>query len=123
MLSLSLLSHREPSIGGVAFSELDGELSVHMGSLSLALALSRLDRVRGEVKDVVSGLLSRDSETCLNARRLGRRKRNRRGLNSSVDCIGAEDGEDGRANSEDDAGRMGLLEFVFDMRTLAHRAK
>ena len=110
--------------GGVGFSELlDGELSVHILSLSLSdsspLRLSfRLDgRV---VNEVTSGLCSRVSEkyAAFGARILGLRKRSSRGLVSSAETMGelgnatrlALDDDGGRAKSVEEVGSDGLAD-------------
>jgi hypothetical protein len=108
--------------GGVGFPELlEGELSVHILSLSLSdsspLRLSlRLD---GRVNEVTNGLCSRVSEkyAAFGARTLGLRKRSSKGLASSADTMRepgnatfALDDDGGRAKSVEEVGRDGLVE-------------
>lgn len=103
----------------MGFSELLGELSVHIFSLSLSDSSPyRLPRrLDGRVKEAIRGLWSRVSEkyAALGASILGRRKRTRSGLISSVPVIGepgaiALEEEGGKAKSEDDVGNDGLVD-------------
>ncbi len=104
--------------GVVAPESNDGGLSVHILSLSLSdsspLGVVLIVCRRGIVKELASGLWLRPSAALGGARRLGRRKRNNRGLNSSEAVVWDETkaDEDGcRAKSEEDAGSDGRADI------------
>jgi hypothetical protein len=108
--------------GGVGFSELlDGELSVHILSLSLSDSspLKLSFRLEGRVNEATKGLCSRVSEkyAAFGARILGLRKRSSKGLVSSVDMPIGEfeatlvlDEDGGRAKSVEEVGSDGLAD-------------
>jgi hypothetical protein len=113
---LAFASMSSPTKGGVGFSELlDGELSVHI--LSLSLSESSVITLPRRLKEATRGLRGRPSWRWVAlgaAKMLGRRNRRKSELASSEGRVEVDVtlDEGGRAKSDEEVGRDGRADVL-----------